>query len=64
MSASVAILDGPHLSEGPEHDDGGWHLAYCSCGWSFGAPLPDSEMRTDVLMEHAYRAGAASRDTP
>lgn len=59
----VAIIDSPHLSDEPERDDDGWHVAHCSCGWSFGAPLPDEETRTDVLMQHAYEAGRAAANS-
>lgn len=44
-----------HTSDNYE-DEEGWIIVRCSCGLAWG-PVPDAETATDVLMEHAYRAG-------
>ncbi len=40
-----------HTSDSYEDQDG-WIIARCKCGFVFG-PVPDHEIATDVLMDHA-----------
>jgi hypothetical protein len=47
----------PHISEGGfEHDDHGFIVVNCGCGFVLG-PAPDEETALDMAMEHAFHEG-------